>query len=101
MRYLGKKHGLFGKNLKEEAEIDMLIQTAEDIMLAFAQKAYDPNFVSCKVLNVYPFFRLADFAQYHCFSQSAVSLKRFFAWNSIAQKTKEIFEKTLPYEAGQ
>jgi len=44
LRYLGKKHGLFGKNLKEEAEIDMLIQTAEDIMLAFAQKAYDPNF---------------------------------------------------------
>ena len=48
MRYLGKKYGLFGKNLKEEAEIDMLIQTAEDIMLAFAQKAYDPNFVSYK-----------------------------------------------------
>ena len=52
---------MFGKNLKEEAEIDMLIQTAEDIMLAFAQKAYDPNFVSYKVLNIYPFFRLADF----------------------------------------
>ena len=48
---------MFGKNLKEEAEIDMLIQTAEDIMLAFAQKAYDPNFVSYKVLNIYPFFR--------------------------------------------
>ena len=47
--------------LKEEAEIDMLIQTAEDIMLVFAQKAYDPNFVSYKVLNIYPFFRLADF----------------------------------------
>ena len=68
---------MFGKNLKEEAEIDMLIQTAEDIMLAFAQKAYDPNFVSDKVLNIYPLVRLAD----------------------IVQKKDKILDRILPYEA--
>ena len=67
---------MFGKNLKEGAKIDMVIQTAEDIMLAFAQKAYDPNFVSYKVLNIYLFFRLADF-------------KTSNLWNHLSFKYRE------------
>ena len=46
LRYIGKTNGLSGETPQEEATIDMLIQTAEDILLAFAYKAYDPEFVS-------------------------------------------------------
>ena len=55
LRYIGKTNGLSGKNPQEEATIDMLIQTAEDILLAFAHKAYDPEFVS---LTIFTFFLL-------------------------------------------
>jgi len=41
LRYIGKKHGLHGKTLAEEAKIDMLIETAQDVMLGFASQAYD------------------------------------------------------------
>ena len=52
LRYIGKTNDLSGQNPQEEAKIDMLIQTAEDILLAFAYKAYDPEFVSQGLLDL-------------------------------------------------
>ena len=46
LRYIGKKHNLFGKSLVEETIIDELIETAQDVMIDFATLAYNPKFVS-------------------------------------------------------
>ena len=46
LRYIGKKHNLFGKSLVEETKIDELIETAQDVMLDFASLAYNHKFVS-------------------------------------------------------
>ena len=37
-------------------------------------------------------------ASYSSFSERSVNLKSTFSWNTIAQKTNEIFDKIQPYE---
>lgn len=45
LRHLGRKYNLYGKNHRESAEIDMLIDTAMELRWTLAGAAYNPNFV--------------------------------------------------------
>ena len=45
IRYIGKKHGMYGKTDEESAKIDMLMEFSRDLVLDIVMKAYDPDFV--------------------------------------------------------
>merc|ERR1711935_211768 len=44
VRHIGRKHNLFGKNVEEASEIDMLIDTASDILAAIIKIIFSPDF---------------------------------------------------------
>ncbi|VDL98025.1 unnamed protein product [Schistocephalus solidus] len=44
LRYLGEKHGLGGKDAKEQAEIAMAEAAIKDLRIAFSRIAYSPAF---------------------------------------------------------
>ena len=45
LRQIGRKYNLFGKNVEEASEIDMLIDTAADIQQAVIKIIFNPDFV--------------------------------------------------------
>jgi hypothetical protein len=51
IRHIGRKHNLFGKNVEEASEIDMLIDTSGDILAAIVKIIFDPDFVRLFFLN--------------------------------------------------
>jgi glutathione S-transferase len=44
LRHIGRKHNLYGSNVDEASEIDMLIDTATDIQTAITKVVFDPDF---------------------------------------------------------
>ena len=73
LRYLGRKHKLYGNNDKETAKIDMLIDFASDLRVGLGKLAYNPDFVSFVprfILSVVdrPFYRFCQSYQFcRCF----------------------------------
>ena len=45
MRYLGRKHNLYGNNEADMAKVDMVVDTALDFCMGFFQISYNPDFV--------------------------------------------------------
>ena len=45
IRYIGKKHGMYGKSDEENARIDMLLEFSRDLVFGIALTAYNPEFV--------------------------------------------------------
>ena len=45
IRYIGKKHGMYGKSDEESAKIDMLLEFSRDLVFGIGLTAYNPDFV--------------------------------------------------------
>ena len=45
IRYIGKKHGMYGKSDEESAKIDMLLEFSRDLVFGIGLTASNPDFV--------------------------------------------------------
>ena len=62
IRYVGKKHGLYGNTDEESARIDMLLEFSRDLVFGIAMTAYNPDFVRLNFRLKYFFLNWYFFA---------------------------------------
>ena len=89
LRYIGRKYNLSGRfYVKEESEIDMLIDTAADIQQLIIKIIFNADFVSTYTLLSYFFLNLG-------ISVTNLSLFSLFILSNMKMKTFIIFRSEL------